>query len=184
MNNADSDKFKSLSLQIGDRFLGTMDVNEEKVPTTVVLTSMTEFTETETIEPEVKEFDTNATRQNMANKFEGIGSKLSEENTTEIVSTVLDSKVVVDQVSVIRSEMNVPAGTITIKGVLTNRDKFDLMYYEDTTNSWETLNVPENGEFTFGPVEGFPVPGGKIAGEFANYIPAICYFVLSLNNGF
>lgn len=174
LNSVDSSKFGQLALQIGDRFLGSMEVENpndgsiDVIPTTVTLTGMTEFTETETIEPEVKDFDTNATRQDMTNKF--VGSKLSEENTTEIVSTVLDSKVVVDQVSVIRSEINVPAGTVTIKGKLTNRDKFDLMYYEDTTKSWETLNVPENGEFVFGPVEGFPVPGGKITGKDANYI--------------
>ena len=163
IKNLTPEVFNSMGIVVGDRFLG----KDNKVST---LTGTYEVVETETIEPSVKEFDTNATRQDMANKFEGIGSKLSEEDTTEIVSTVLDSKVVVDQVSVVRLEMNVPAGTVTIKGVLTNRDKFDLMYFEDATQTWETLNVPENGEFTFGPVEGFAVPGGKITGAYANYI--------------
>ena len=170
LKSADSDKFKSLSLQIGDRFLGTMEVNDEKVPTTVTLTGMTEFTESTEVEPENTEFDLSATNATMSNKFGE--TSLKEEEINQIKSSLLDSDIVVDQVSIVRSEMYmVEAHTnIIINGKLENADKFEILYFEGTTGTWDKLPINPDGSFSFGPESGFPINAGKITGENANYI--------------
>lgn len=165
------EQFNSMGVLVGDRFLG----EGGKVAT---LTGTKEEPVYETVEPENKEMNSSATKAEMAGMFGD--SALENTGDNKVVSTLLKEDLVVEEASVVRSEMFVAGQdgeykTVTIKAQLQGYENFDIMYFEETEGIWKELRITDpEGYFTYGPVEGFPVPANVvISGENANYIQFI-----------